>query len=153
MEDKEHLRRTLEHYRQQRQRKLEELRPIDMMIRQLELDLGEQPTVEESAPGDTPGVLRLLSVVDKGLSASVRPDEFYNMTQGEAAKAYLRKVKHAIPFDELVTALRSGGATLGGADPKRTLYVSLARNPKKEFVWPQDGYISLDEFYPRNSAT
>jgi hypothetical protein len=74
------------------------------------------------------------------------------MTQGEAAKAYLRKIGRAIPFEELVSALRSGGATLGGADPKKTLYVSLARNPKKEFVWPQEGYIGLGEFYNRKES-
>ena len=44
MDNNEHLHKTLEHYRQQRQQKLDELRPIELMIRQLELDLGEAPT-------------------------------------------------------------------------------------------------------------
>jgi hypothetical protein len=71
------------------------------------------------------------------------------MSQSEAAKAYLRKIGHAVHFDELVAALKKGGATLGGKDPRKTLYVSLARNPKKEFVWPSDDHISLGEFYSK----
>ncbi len=41
MADADHLRKTLEYYRQQRQQKLDELRPIELMIRQLETDLGD----------------------------------------------------------------------------------------------------------------
>jgi hypothetical protein len=145
MEGNEYLRKTLEHYRQQRQARLEEVQGIDNMIRQLERDLGEASTVEDPA-----GVENLVPL-NNALHAMnfIRPDEFYGMTQSEAAKAYLRKVGKAIPFDELVTALRKGGAQLGGVDPKKTLYVSLARNPRKEFVWPSSDHISLSEFYAK----
>ena len=69
------------------------------------------------------------------------------MSQGDAAKAYLRMRGCAIPMDELVTALQAGGAKVGGTDPKRTLYVSLKANPKKKFVWPSKDHIGLAEFY------
>ena len=145
MENSEHLRKTLEHYRQQRQQKLEELRPIELMIRQLEIDLGEAPAGTSSGGPEGASLPNPQWVHVKGVS--VKPDEFFTMSQSDAAKAYLRKVGHAIPFEDLVDALRRGGAKLGGADPKKTLYVSLARNPRKEFVWPSKEHISLAEFY------
>jgi hypothetical protein len=143
MDENDHLRKTLEHYRQQRQHKLDEVQLIENMIRQLERDLGEQPTVEGTAGTPDAGASW------PGLHPMnfIKPDEFYGLSQSDAAKAYLRKVGHAVPFEELVTALRKGGAKLGGVDPKKTLYVSLARNPRKEFVWPSTDHISLSEFY------
>lgn len=48
---------------------------------------------------------------------------------------------------QLVNALKDGGATLGGADPRKTLYVSMVRNPLKEFVSPKQGFMGLREFY------
>ena len=148
MADLEHLRKTLEHYRQQRQQKLEEVQGVDLMIRQLERDLGDSPTEETSLPSDDPNPTNLprFRVV-----SSIRPDEFFGMSQNDAAKAYLRKMGRAISMDELVTALQRGGAKLGGADPKKTLYVSMSRNPKKEFVWPSKDHIGLAEFYDRKN--
>lgn len=146
LNESDHLRGTLEHYRQQRQQKLRELRTIEMMIRQLENDLGEPPSVDYDADEpETPRVISSATITVR--STPIKPDEFYGMTQSEAAKAYLKRIGHAIPFDELVSALKRGGAKLGGADPKKTLYVSLARNPRKEFVWPSEDHISLSEFY------
>ena len=154
MSENDHLHQTLQHYKQLCQQKLdklrEELAPIELMIRQLERDLGEASNGESTAP--MAAASDALSFPDSSFSSktpSIRPDEFYTMTQTEAAKAYLRKVGHAISFEELVAALRKGGAKLGGADPKKTLYVSLARNPTREFRWPSDGYIGLSEFYGR----
>jgi len=154
MAENDHLRQTLDHYRQLRQQKLdqlkEELAPIELMIRQLERDLGEPPVTEST--GLNAAVSDSFVFSDSATASkmpAIRPDEFYTMTQSEAAKAYLGKVGHAVSFDELVAALRKGGARLGGADPKRTLYVSLARNPMREFVWPSEGYIGLSKFYGR----
>jgi hypothetical protein len=70
------------------------------------------------------------------------------MSQSDAARAYLKKVNRAVSFDHLVQTLRKGGAEVGGADPKKTLYVSLMRNPKGEFVIPSEGHVGLRAFYP-----
>ncbi len=77
---------------------------------------------------------------------SIEPDEFFGLKQTDAARAYLRKIGKAVPFDELVEALGQGGANLEGERRKKTLYVSLARNPGKVFVWPRKGLVSLAEF-------
>lgn len=160
MEDLEPLRKTLEHYRQQRQQKSaefqREMQRIDAMIAQLEADLGEQPSTDEAAsvaassplfsPNETPTLFRGPS------GPSIEPDEFFGLKQTDAARAYLRKIGKAVPFDELVEALGQGGAKLGGRAPKKTLYVSLARNPGKVFVWPRKGYISLAEFYGKKES-
>jgi hypothetical protein len=155
MADLEALRRVLEHYEQQREQKTKEfeeaVRPIDLMVWQLKRDLGEMP--DEGGPIATPAisVLSSPSSTSGKSSVSIKPDEFFRMNQTDAARAYLKKIGHSIPFDDLVAALRKGGAKLGGADPKKTLYVSLARNPKKEFVWPSKDDIGLDEFYAGRS--
>lgn len=157
MSEIDHLRKTLEHYRKLRQQKLDEikpildsLKPIESMIRQLESDLNEPTSLTEPLNN----AIGMSIERDGNPSESapkkhlgLRPDEFFGLSQSDAAKAYLRKVGHAIPFDELVAALQRGGAKLGGKDPKKVLYVSLARNPRKEFVWPSQDHISLAEFY------
>jgi len=158
-EHADYLRKTLGYYKQQREKKLVEMRPhldqlreLEMMIRQLERELGDAPSLAPN-PSEIPLALADgFSMKDSVLAnnqnnASVRPDEFFTMTQSEAAKAYLKKVGRAIPFEELVAALKKGGARLGGSDPSHTLYVSLARNPHKEFVWPSTDHIGLSEFY------
>lgn len=146
MDAMDHLRQTLEYYRQQRQKKFEEYRASDSLVRQLEKELGEAPTSEAEPIVATNGSPEIPITFPRTLD--VRPDEFFSMSQSEAAKTYLRKIKRAISFDQLVEALRNGGAQLGGADPKKTLSVSLARNPLREFVYPQDNFIALREFYP-----
>ena len=146
MDALDHLRQTLEYYRQQRQKKLEDYRAADSLVRQLERELGEAPSSEAEPIIFTNGASEL--TIGAPRTPEVRPDDFYGMSQSDAAKTYLRKVKRAISFDQLVEALRNGGAQLGGADPKKTLYVSLARNPLREFVYPKDGFIGLREFYP-----
>jgi hypothetical protein len=157
MDDLEPLRKTLEHYRQQEQQKLSELQRIRAIIAQLEADLGEPPSSAE-APSNAPSspmstvIGDAVALFRNNASIPVRPDEFYGMSQGDAAKAYLRNFTKAIPYAQLVTALQNGGAKLGGADPGKTLYVSLARNPRKEFVWPSKGYIGLAEFYAKKDS-
>ena len=78
----------------------------------------------------------------------MRPDEFFSMTQTDAARAYLKKVGRATSIEQLLEGMKRGGAHVGGADPKNTLYVSLMRNPKQEFVKVGEGFIGLRDFYP-----
>ncbi len=152
MPNLEALRAALEHYLQQREEVVKDyesrLKSIDLMIWQLKRDLGEAPEGDQPSVAGIP-LISATNVTQGGTSVAVKPDEFFRMNQTDAARAYLKKVGRSIPFDELVTALRRGGAKLGGADPKKTLYVSLARNPNKEFVWPSKDFIGLDEFYPK----
>jgi hypothetical protein len=125
---------------------LEELAPLQLMIRQLERELGEStgtPDLPEVTGTAQPGIN-----FSAGRSPDIRPDEFFGMSQSEAAKAYLNKVSKAVSLDELVTALNKGGAKVGGASPKKTLYVSLMRNPLREFVSPSENHIGLRSFYP-----
>src|SRR5215213_2180309 len=124
------LKAALEHYRQRRSSILEELRKIELTIRQLEADTGEasDDRADNYSPmlGETFGEKPFVGS-SKGLP-SVRHDEFFGMTQSEAAKAYLTKVGHAVSMDQLVEALQSGGCRVGGVSAKRTLYISLVRN-------------------------
>lgn len=149
MANNDYLRQTLEHYRQQRQAQLDELRKTEALIAHFEKELGEASSLE---PGQPAASLDYSTVSEARTAPSrtveIQPDDFYGMTQTQAAKAYLLRVKRAVSIDQIVDALRRGGAQLGGADPKKTLYVSLARNPQREFVIPQEGYFGLREFYP-----
>jgi hypothetical protein len=153
MSEKDHLHQTLEYYRQQHQQKLEELRPLEVMIRQLERELGEGEEGEEPseiplAVSDRMTMRDSFALAPTPRSMEIRPDEFFGMSQSEAAKAYLKKVGRAVSLDDLVTALNKGGAKVGGASPKKTLYVSLMRNPMREFVSPSENHIGLRVFYP-----
>lgn len=164
MVDTDPLRQTLAHYKKLRQekvevlnKKLKELEPLikdvqayDPMIRQLEHDLGEPSSIKPFAltvPGVDVGADKAAAQPPKDDPREIRPDEFFGLSQTDAARAYLQRVGRAIPFSELVSALQRGGATLGGKNPEKTLQVSLARNPRKEFVWPGKDYIGLSEFY------
>jgi hypothetical protein len=150
MNGTEHLRQTLEYYRQQLQKKLEELSPLQLMIRQLERELGESTNTPEITEPNGNTTLPAQIFGDFGLNRSteVRADQFYGMSQSEAAKAYLSKIGRAVSLDELVSALNKGGARVGGASPKKTLYVGLMRNPMREFVSPSENHIGLRSFYP-----
>ncbi|HET6144686.1 MAG TPA: hypothetical protein VFE02_14340, partial [Candidatus Acidoferrales bacterium] len=102
MDAVDHLRQTLEYYRQQRQKKFEEYRASDSLVRQLEKELGEAPTSEAEPMLATNGSPEIPITIPRTLE--VRPDEFFSMSQSEAAKTYLRKIKRAISFDQLVEA-------------------------------------------------
>jgi hypothetical protein len=150
MSAQDFLRQTLEYYRQQKQKKLEELRPIELTIRQIELELGETP---EAPPHfdlllqpnvELNGERRPVS---NGKKPDVRGDEFFSMSQAEAARTYLNKVGHAVPLDELVEVLNKGGCPVGGVDPKKTMYIALIRNTKDFVRIPSNGYIGLRSRY------
>src|SRR5580700_8706080 len=147
MNGNDHLKQTLDYYRQQLQKKMEEMVPLQIMIRNLERDLGESsttPDLSEMASGA--GFQPTSFGSDR--STDIRPDEFFGMSHNEAAKVYLGKIGRAVSLDELVTALKKGGAQVGGATPKKSLYVSLMRNPLREFVSPSENHIGLRSFYP-----
>jgi hypothetical protein len=156
----EHMRQTLEYYRKLREKaiaairpQLDEIRGFDAMIQRLASDLKEpanlEPIMGESVTSSTPNGSHAGTVAVTGKLARpvLQPDQFFKMSQSDAARAYLKIVGRAISMDELVSALQAGGAQVGGADPKRTLMVSLKANPKKEFVWPNTDTIGLAEFY------
>lgn len=144
----ESLRETLEYYRQRRQEKLAELQGIELMIRQLEGELGEAPSEGESAaPIALPQLERPLGT-SVGRKPEIRPDQFFGKTHAEAAREYLKLLGRAISFEELSEALQKGGCKLSGANAKKVLYISLVRNAK-DFAVPQKGYIGLREFYPK----
>ncbi len=148
MATNDYLRQTLEHYRQQRQTQLEEIRRTEALIAHFERELGESASVEPSQTGIEFVSLAADLRSPEPRTVDIRPDEFFGMTQTQAAKAYLQRMKRAVSIDQIVEALKNGGAQLGGADPKKTLYVSLARNPERQFVIPREGYFGLREFYP-----
>jgi len=147
MDTKEHLTQTLEHFRQQRAAKFQEVRSLEVIIRGLELELGEAPPTQPM-PDPPAGSESLAQTIVNGTSPQLRADEFFSMTQTDAARAYLKKVGSAISLDQLLDGLKRGGAHVGGADPKYTLYVSLMRNPRREFIKVRDGLIGLRDFYP-----
>jgi hypothetical protein len=147
MDTKESLRQTLEHFLQQKQKKVDEIRGLDLAIRQIRMELGEDVDEEDAGLALSDMEHRDTPLPLKRTGLDVRPDQYFGMSQGDAAKAYLKMRGQAVSIDELVKALTSGGCKVGGADPKRTLYISLVRNVR-EFVPPQPGFIGLRDFYP-----
>ena len=75
---------------------------------------------------------------------TIRFDEFVGLTPLEAAKKYLKKMKEARPFPEIVEAINSGGGRVGSEDELKT---SLSRSTL-EVVKIGDRY-GLLEHYPQ----
>ncbi len=80
---------------------------------------------------------------------SIRPDEFFGMTNSEAAEKYLKKIGHAAPFDDIYTALVEGGLKFT-ANGRTVLNNQLTRGTRK-FVKMGKGHkisFGLLDFYP-----
>lgn len=141
---------SLEHFKQQRQAKIDELRALEITIRQIQKQLGEVPEDQQDlslAQFSTPESKPLSAPPAMGGTYKPRPDEFFGMSQAEAARTYLEKIGHAVLLDDLLKAVMSGGCKVGGADPKKNFYVGLLQN-KRDFVPTGNGYFGLRKFYP-----
>jgi hypothetical protein len=148
----EHLKETLDHFKQQRQAKLEELRMLEITIRQLQQQVGEAPDQQPDSTLVQP--LQFLDlkplrpvVQPPGEGYKPRPDEFFSLSIAEAARTYLDKVGHAMPVEEILRVITGGGCKVGGADPKRTLSITLGQG-KREFILTGTGTYGLRKFYP-----
>lgn len=80
-----------------------------------------------------------------------RPDEFFGMSQTEAAAAYLKKIGHAVHIDQILDALRVGGVKFEGKEPKGNLYTVLVRGTRR-FVLVSPSTFGLMEFYPNRKG-
>jgi len=145
------LRETLTHFRDQEKKLIEELGGVRQTVRSLERALGIENQTTDNPNASEPVTIDVtvpsMSGAFIGGKPTIRPDEFFGVTQAEAARKYLQKVGHAVSFDELADALRKGGCKLSGANAKQVLYISLIRNTR-DFVPPQPGFVGLREFYP-----
>jgi len=154
------IRQALTHYRKKRQSLIDEIAPkldeiarIDERIHGLAADLGESPDIQPLNVTPSAGANKSDGSNPTRYGAStvaIEPDDFVDMTQTEAARAYLKRTGgRAMLLTDLVDALRAGGAKVGGTDPSRTLYVSLKANPKKEFKWIGADRVGLTEYYKK----
>ena len=103
----------------------------------------------ESVAGDPLTSLAQLFQMDSGSEVgpsptTVRPDEFFGMQPLDAAKKYLKKRGVARAFDEIVSAIRSGGCRVESED---LLRLSLSRSTYEVAKISEDVY-GLVEFYP-----
>lgn len=80
-------------------------------------------------------------------SAPVRFDEFYGITDLQAAKTYLKKRSDARPFDEIVAAIRAGG---GKVESEEKLHTGLSRSTL-DLVKIGERYGHIDN-YPEEKA-
>ena len=153
MATNEILKQSLEHFRQQRQKKIDdmlvELRAIDTTIRTIQIQLGEPPD-ELSGLGivGLPTTETPVPALGERAQRAYNPraDEFFQMSQAEAARTYLEKIGHAVPLEEILKAIIAGGCKVGGADPKRTLSIVLSQG-KRDFVSTGGGNFGLRKFY------
>jgi hypothetical protein len=150
MAEAESLKAALDVLKSRLQTKIEEAQRLEMMIRELESEASGQP----AEPGDSAASAYLGTLLPAAPSSQqgtrdveIRPDEFFGMSHGDAAKAYLKRMGRAVLTEDLLEALKKGGCRIGGANPKKGLYIALVRNVR-EFVPVGNGYIGLREFYP-----
>jgi hypothetical protein len=150
MASNEFMRETLEHFKQQRLDKLEEIRQMESTIRQLERALGENQTEFDARPqilaaSEQNGISSSSSSTAQR-KANIQGDEFFGLSQPEAARRYLKKIGQAVSVDEILEALRRGGCKVGGADPKKVLYICMVRDTRN-FIKLPNGMIGLRDFY------
>jgi hypothetical protein len=83
---------------------------------------------------------------------TIRPDEFYGLSNTDAAEKYLRKVGHAVSLGEIYNALSQGGVKFTG-DGRKSLYVQLIRATRKftKIGSGQGISFGLLEFYPKRA--
>jgi len=86
----------------------------------------------------------------KGDASSIRPDEFYQMTNTEAAEKYLKKVGHAVSLDEIFEAIQKGGIKFS-SNGKISLNVQLTRATSKFCKMKHGDAVNfgLREWYPK----
>ena len=90
---------------------------------------------------------------NKGNDYKIRPDEFYGLSQTEAAEKFLRKIGHAAPLDSIYMALAAGGIKFTGSSPKVGLNVQLTRATRKFAKIPGETLsFGLLEFYGKKKS-
>lgn len=142
------LRAALERLLADREEKAAEVQKLDNAIEALQRILGEEIEVSGIEESSTKAVPITRREAPKQLGAiSIRPDQFFGMSQTGAAEAYLKMVGHAVHIDQIMDALRRGGIAIGGSDPQRNLYTQLVRGTRK-FVLVSANTFGLREFYP-----
>jgi hypothetical protein len=155
VEQNDFLKQALEHWKQQRQKRIEEMlaeiAALDTTIRQHQIQLGEKledlPSPFAMIQGPKGTEIKTSAGHTVVGDYKPRADEFFGKGQAEAAFAYLEKIGYAMSLDAILQAITSGGCRVGGADPKRTLLVTLSQS-KRDFVSTGGGNWGLRKFYP-----
>lgn len=149
----EHIRKTLDDFKQQLAPKMVEVMRVLSVVNALEDQLGLPKTSILSLTGggfawtqsphreevgvDSPSVVS---------PANIRPDDYLGDMPLGAAKKYLRRVRRAADLDEIAEAISKGGAAIKGTDWKADLDASLLRSTR-EVVKVREETYGLVEFY------
>ena len=153
-QEQDHIRRTLEDFRQQLSVKMSEAAKVLAVVNALEEQLGLPKTSPNNAGGVSWNVAlgEEVRISDGGQGSSspalnaIRPDEYLGDAPLEAAKKYLRRVRRAASLDDIADAVSKGGAAIRGTEWKSELDASLTRSTR-EVVKVRDGMYGLVEFY------
>jgi hypothetical protein len=80
---------------------------------------------------------------------SITPDAFYGLTQTEAAEKYLKMVGHAVPLEDIFSALVEGGVKFG-RNGRSNLNMQMTRATRKFAKIATGSTVSfgLLEWYP-----
>jgi hypothetical protein len=83
---------------------------------------------------------------------SIRPDEFYGLSNTDASEKYLRKIGHAAPLEEIYNALMKGGINFS-SNGRNNLNIMLTRATRKFAKIVSDSVIhfGLLEWNPKKS--
>lgn len=124
--------------------KEEEVNGLKRTVNDMARDAGQEPPYPHVASSDNAGDI-----------SSLRPDQFYGMTIGVAARAYLEMRKGggggAAMVNDIYAALCAGGYKFETSDEtnrKNGLRISLRKNPSIFHQLPNGNY-GLTVWYPR----
>ncbi|MCZ7385422.1 MAG: hypothetical protein O8C63_11850 [Candidatus Methanoperedens sp.] len=87
--------------------------------------------------------------IEKSSGSSIRPDEFYGLSNTDATERYLKKIGHAVSLEEIYNALMKGGVVFTG-NGRNNLNIMLTRATRKFAKIVSDSVIhfGLLEWYP-----
>lgn len=144
MEDKEYD-TVLQGLVRKREGLLAELSKVNTAIGAIEELAGKPLSTPADANSGVAAESTLTELPSKELG-TIRPDEYFGLSQGQAAKKYLQKVGHAAHIEEIMKGITQGGIRVAG-NSTRNLYIALVRNTT-DFVLVGTNTFGLREFYP-----
>lgn len=77
------------------------------------------------------------------VSLEILPDTFFNKSHPDATAEYLEMVGHAVHIDEILSALKKGGAAFKGSDHRNSLYTQLIRGNRRFVKIGEDAVFGL----------
>ena len=143
----EHLEKALSDLVSQREQNAVEIAKLDSAIEAIQKLIGSGGERVTDLKIEVSDRMTQKDSVHPVIGFVIKPGDLFGKSQAEAAQEYLKRRDNAASLDEIFSALKRGGASLKGKNPKKNLYISLVKK-KGIFALVAPYTFGLWEFYP-----